>query len=201
MIGVNKYDHHPKLEACMERSWIPVTIMCSAALGIILFSVVAGGYTSLWRAQNRIDTMKNHLLDSCEEQARAAGELAAGAGASGTDLAGRIAECQAALSRIRKADARLTREQTLVLEQMMAGIKRDIDTLTAGQEGAIDKDLSGRFAKTQRTLVTLAGQYNDEASYFNQRKAVFPGFIIAGWFNFDKIHYREIDLSLFQPAR
>ncbi len=195
----------------MDQSRIWLVGGCSLALGIILFCVMAGSYTSLWRTQNRINTIRGYLLDDCDAQVAAARDLIKEISGSTAlkeahreqidILANRVSQAQNTLAEIRKSEAIMTREQVLGLDQVMAGLKTDILALTRDRADGLDKRLANRLKEIQGDLLGMVRKYNDEADYFNERKTVFPGFLVAKWFSLDEIQYPQFEISLLSTGQ
>ncbi|NOX33976.1 MAG: LemA family protein [Deltaproteobacteria bacterium] len=196
----------------MSGQWLKFTAFWSIFLGIVLFCVLLGGYTSFWRSQSRIKTSKSFLTDACRERL----DLLPGLVEMEKNCDG-ITSLPGINQAAKKADMVLqqviAREKLLntafVTEFENSQIKLTLrlkDTLTQ-LETCLDKKYAGRlrglrqqFSSAQDNLFMARRTYNDEVKYFNTRSRAFPTILIAKLFGFYKIKYMEISKDIFLPA-
>lgn len=186
--------------------------------GIILFSVIFGGYSSLYRAENRARDAKIWVTVECQKQLDLIPDLISLArktddfnpsGPNQADLK-KIEQTalkhKAILTQITSRKAPLEKELVLTFEQSQVQLSREIISLING----IKKDnklgasqefqtLEKKFNDLEITVFYHSHQYNKEAIYFNYRKSIFPGFLIAKLFGYDEIYIYEISTELFKP--
>jgi LemA protein len=185
---------------------------CSVFMVIILFCVLAGGYTSFYRSQNRIDGAKSYLTDACKMRL----DLIPGL----VDITKRHLP-QSATVEIAQTTERATHilkyvisEEHLVdenlfkdFEDSQAKLTVQLKALFVQAETLLDKPYSHQFTdvknqviKAQNNLFVTKKRYNDEVTYYNTRKTAFLTSVFAKLFGFDQIHYIEISKEPFLPA-
>lgn len=190
----------------MKSPWFTLAAICALVLGIVLFCVVFGGYSSLLRSQNRIKAVKDRLVSQCLEQLALVTELvdAAGPAAAPEQTAGLSTASGTAaqlIDRIRKSEDPVA--QTLILSygDSQAQLNRRITELVqalAESGNGDETDLTAlekRLNETQAAIYITGKRYNKEARYFNTRTRVFPVGIIARLFSLDKVYFSEITLD------
>jgi LemA protein len=204
----------------MKKPLLSLVIFSTIFFGIILFSVIFGGYSSLYRAQNRVRDAKLLVTVECQKQL----DLLPGliSMARKTDDFNPIGPNQADLKQIEqtalKHKAILTqiisqkqpmeKELVLTFEQSQIQLSREIIGLInqikkdkgLGSSPAFI-DLEKKFNDLEITVFYNGTKYNKEAIYFNTRKSIFPGFLIARLFGFDQIFIYELTTERFKPAK
>lgn len=188
----------------MKRPWINFIGICTLVLGIVLFCVVFGGYSSLHRSRNRIHTVHQMLTEQCAAQVALAKRMAQ------TDGSDRFRDLTPTLSRnARKLKAVLLR-MTVSQDPMPVDLIQDFEIAQADLHRQLSalitqiktdrifspeeiKDMEKRQAETNTAVVVMIRQYNKEARYFNSRSRQFPGMLIARLFNMDHLLFPEIE--------
>lgn len=185
---------------------------CFVFFAIVMFCIVAGGYTSFYRAQNRIEATKTYLTDACQER------LALFSGLiemtqnrlpristmeiqATTETAGQI------LQQVMPKEIRIEGDLAKDFEASQAQLTNYIKEVFTQLDTASDKKDSQRFDKlknqfilAQNNLFVSEKRYNDEVVYYNTRKTAFFTSFIARLFGFDKINYAELSKEPFLPA-
>jgi len=202
----------------MKRPLLSLVIFSIVFFGIIIFSVIFGGYSSLYRAENRARDTKILVTVECQKQLDLVPELISLArktddfnpnGPNQADLKQleqTALKHKAILTQITSRKAPLEKELVLTFEQSQVQVSRDI----IGLINKIKKDkelessqefqtLEKKFNDLEITVFYHSHQYNQEAIYFNHRKSIFPGFLIAPLFGLDKINIYEISTDLLKP--
>lgn len=185
----------------MKSPWLTFAAICSVVVGIVLFSVVFGGYSGFLRAQKRVITTKGLLIDQVRDQLDLVKELAARPGSP--DDARRIlldtaGICARVLDRMKTSESPLARELILEYEAAQVRVNEAMDIFI--QEAKISENKTLKQHIDIKTAVFSSGRrYNKEARYFNSRSQVFPGFIIVRLFGLDKIYFTEISVDFLNP--
>jgi hypothetical protein len=226
----------------MNRPLLSLSIFSAVFFGIILFSVIFGGYSSLYRAQNRARDARIRVTVECQKQldllpdliamvrkADAFNRIAPGDSDQtqqdqthqGEALLDQARLNQAHLDQLDQAalntNTLLTRmnsqknplEKQLVLDFEHAQV--DLSQAIIGLVDGLKEDkkfkesqalavLEKKFDDLEITVFYHSIQYNKEARYFNTRKSIFPGFLIAKIFNLEQLYLFEINADLFKPA-
>jgi len=202
----------------LKKPLLSLVIFSVVFFGIILFSVIFGGYSSLYRAENRARDAKILVTVECQKQLDLIPDLISLA--RKTDNFNRINPNPADLKQIEQTalkhktiltqitsqKAPLEKELVLTFEQSQVQLSREIIGLING----IKKDnklrssqefqsLEKKFNDLEITVFYHSHQYNKEAIYFNYRKSIFPGFLIAKLFGYDEIYIYEISTDLLKP--
>ncbi len=186
---------------------------CSVLMGIILFSVIAGGYSSFWRSQNRIETSTSFLTEDCQKRLNLLPELVEitkkSMAPSSLQAINQTAEkagiiLKQVISHKQPLEKNLIEEfeisqtkLTLALAQLFIHLQVSLDKDAVKQFSALRK----KFHTAQDNLFVAWKRYNKEVKYFNTRTTVFPGFLIAKLFGFNKIKYTGISKEGFLPAQ
>ena len=187
----------------MKHPWIVFSTICSLVMGIVLFCVIFGGYSSLLRSQSRISTVKQMLTEQCTAQVglalRLADRLEDGAfrdQKSALDHAAR--QLKSVLLTIASAKDPLDPDLVKKFEAAQEKITRGIDTLAAllKQENTLQENDIESILREQKELntavIVMVKQYNKEADYFNTRSRQFPGMFIAKMFSLDHLLFPKI---------
>lgn len=195
----------------MKSPWFTLAAICALVLGIVLFCVVFGGYSSLLRSQNRIKAVKDRLVSQCQEQLALATELvdAAGPDTAPEQTAGLSAASGTAtqlIDQIRESEDPVAQALILSYGDSQAQLNRRITELVQAliESGNGDETdftaLEKRLNDTQAAIYITGKRYNKEARYFNTRTRVFPVGVIARLFRLDKVYFSEITLDPPAPA-
>ena len=187
----------------MKRPWIVFSAICSLVMGIVLFCVIFGGYSSLLRSQSRITTVKQMLAEQCTAQVGLALRLLAlpseeASPEQKTALDQTARKLKSVLVRMAAAKDPLDRELVEKFEIAQKQITRGINVLVTAlkqNQGLAEKDLDVilREQKELNTaVIVMVKQYNKEATYFNTRSRQFPGMFIAKLFSLDHLRFPEI---------
>lgn len=210
----------------MKRPLLSLSIFSAVFFGIILFSVVFGGYSSLYRAENRARDAKIKVTIECQKQLDLLPDLIAmvrktdsfnhinpnNSNQTNLDqkkldqLEQAALKTKTILTRINSVKPPVKKEVILAFEEsqihlsqqiigLIIGLKKDAK-LTSSQALI---DLEKKFNDLEITVFYHSHQYNKEARYFNTRKSIFPGFLIAKLFGLEETHIYEINTDLFKP--
>ncbi len=198
----------------MKRPWFSLSVFGAVFFGIILFSVIFGGYSSLYRAQNRIGDAKGNVIVECWKRQELIPELVAMASESEVlkDIAldqmdGAAKEAKTISERI---NSKPIPEKELIeaFEKSQIRLSQEVIRLVTGlkKDAKIGKSpvfltLEKKFNDFEITVFYKGTRYNKEARYFNTRKSIFPGFLVAKLFGLDKINYVEITTDLLKPEK
>jgi hypothetical protein len=211
----------------MKRPLLSLSIFSAVFLGIILFSVIFGSYSSLYRAQNRARDAKIMVTVECQKQLDLLPDLMAMV--RKTDSFNRLPnnsnqtlldqtkldqleqtalKTKALLTRINSVTTPLEKDLISAFERSQVQLSREIIDLVIGlkKEEKVKNtqaliDLEKKFNDLEITVFYHSHQYNKEARYFNIRKSIFPGFFIAKLFKLEKTHIYEINTDLFKPEK
>jgi len=199
MIDVSKPQFQEDL--IMKNPWFAFAGICTLVLGIVLFSVIFGGYSSFLRSQNRIEAAKDLVIVQCRNQLGQAQKLVDLPGTSAQARDSLLETAQAAVKvvdRMDKTDSPLAPELILEYEAVQVRVNDTINKFL--QEAQIKENKTLEQFKEMETAVFITGKkYNKAARYFNTRVQVFPGFIIARLFGLDKIYFPEIAVDRLTP--
>ncbi|MCP3940228.1 MAG: LemA family protein [Desulfobacteraceae bacterium] len=204
----------------MKRPWLSLAAFCVVFSSIIIFCVIFGGFSSLYRAQNRIYAAKKLVTAECQKQLNLLPELIAMAektkNFNGIDGIKRnliqanqtALKTKAILTRINSKNTPLERKTILAFEQSQVQVSREIINLIIElkKDKKIDRSpafiaLEKKFKNLEISIFYNSHRYNKETRYFNTRKAIFPGFLIAKLFGLEKIHFLEITTNQFTPEK
>jgi LemA protein len=185
---------------------------CAVFMGIVLFCVAAGGYTSFYRSQNRIEGAKSYLTDACSKRLNLIPGLVdiTNKHLPQSDTAG-ITQTTEQATHILKY---VVSEEKLVDPNLFKDFEASQTKLTAQlkalfiqSETLFDKpnsrqftDVKNQFIKAQNNLFVTKKRYNDEVTYYNVRKTAFLTSAFAKLFGFDRVHYIELSNEPFLPA-
>jgi hypothetical protein len=212
----------------MKRPLLSLSIFSAVFVGIILFCVIVGGYSSLYRAQNRARDAKIMVTVECQKQLDLLPDLIAMV--RKTDSFNRIdpnnsnqahldqarldqleqatLKTKEILTRINSVTTPLEKELISAFERSQVQLSQEIIGLVIGlneekkQKGSQALiNLEKKFNDLEITIFYRSTEYNKEARYFNTRKSIFPGFLIAKLFKLEKLHIYEINTDLFKPEK
>lgn len=197
----------------MLNPWLKFAGICSVVMGIVLFCIIFGGYSSFLRSQNRIEASKALLTDACQKRFDLVPGLIEMIKKSRVKISipeiNRTTEkatviLQQVISHKTPMENELMKDFELSQTQLTFQVKEVLSQL----EASVDKNsseqfkaLKNQFNTAQDNLFVIQKRYNKEVTYFNVRTRVFPGFLIAKLFGFNKIHYTGISKDLFLPAQ
>ena len=212
----------------MKRPLLSLSIFSVVFFGIILFCVIFGGYSSLYRAQNRARDAKFLVTAECQKQLNLLPELFAmirkadsfsNPDTSNPDTSNSnqatmdpvnlaALRIKTILARINSQKAPLEKKLILAFEQSQVHLSQEIIDLIMVQKKNEPLrstqafiNLDKKFNDLEITVFYHIHQYNKEARYFNTRKAMFPGFLIAKLFKLEKTHIYELNAELFKPEK
>lgn len=182
-------------------------------VGIVLFCVVAGGYTSFYRSQNRIEAAKLYVTQVCQKRMDLLPDLlemtkksAQGISTANITLAAKTANeslqdvtlAKTPLKESLLKDLELSQKNlTLGLKEVFTQLETSLDKV-AFQEF---KPLKEQFDVLQDNLFIAKGKYDNEVNYFNARLTSFPPMLFAKMFGFNKFKYINLSEDSFLPAR
>jgi len=191
----------------MNSPWLKVTALCSVIMGIVLFCMIFGGYSSFYRSQNRIENSREILANACQQRLDLLPQLSTTL-APGTDdpiiknlkQAGKTA--QNILNRVASRENPLDKRLTLKLEESQDALAKEIVTVfsTLAQTDRQLPVIRERFYTAQNHLFMAKRKYNDEVNYFNTRTKAFAGVFMAKLFGFNKIDYFMLSENSLLPA-
>mgnify|MGYP002629759006 CR=1 FL=1 len=184
---------------------------CLVTLGIILICVVLGGYTSFWRAQNRIKASIEYLTDACNyrvdllpgfiEMAKKSEPQV-----SILELTQTIEKAKNILQQVIPQKKPLENNLIKELEISQEELTRQLKDLFPQLEISLDKkdsqqfkDLKNEFISLQDHLFVTRKRYNDEVDYFITRTIEFPSSVFAKLFGFNKLNYIKISEDVLLP--
>jgi len=185
---------------------------CIVFMGIVLFCVAAGGYSSFTRSKNRIEKSKSFLTDACQERLELIPELIditnkTVAKTSVSEINQLTDQAENTLNTVVSQKTPLAKDVIKNFEATQIKLTDQLKTLFLQLESLPDKNQKQQFKawKTklylaQNNLFVTKRKYNDEVAYFNARKMAFPPSLLAKLFGFDKLIYIEISQNLFLPA-
>ncbi len=199
----------------MKRPLLSLSVFSAVFFGIILFSIIFGGYSSLYRAQNRIGDAKGNVIVECWKRQALIPELVAMAGESEVlkemvplDKVDGAAKKAKTISE--QINSKIIPEKKLIeaFEKSQVRLSQEIISLINGlkKDAKIGKSpdflsLEKKFNDLEIIVFYKGTRYNKEARYFNTRKSIFPGFLVAKLFGLDQINYVEITTDLFKPEK
>jgi LemA protein len=176
-------------------------MFCFVFTSIIAFCVIFGGYSSFWRAQNRISDAKNLMAQICQERLTLADIIIkdfnnAGLGKDMEKPRHDVLKAADILKNLKNTEPPLSGNQTRQLEDSQADITQFFKTClkylklpVKNISAARARELSTRIYEIQDKLFVAAKSYNDEVNYYNTRTREAMPSLIAKMFGFDKIHY------------
>ncbi len=194
----------------MKHGWLMLTGVCAVVSGIVLFCVVAGGYTSLLRAKNRINTAKSLLAQECIKRSGLVRDLVAmAAPVLSPEVFNTLKKQDAlAMSILNEADqikVPLSPGQVNEIEASQHQLSRQIffvigemEQVQSIKDANSFRDLSRAIKDQTQIVIYTTKRYNKEAVYFNTRKQVFPGFLVARWFGLDQMTFPQIPVRIFE---
>ena len=187
----------------MKHPWIVFMTLCSIVLGIVIFCVIFGGYSSLVRSQNRINEAKQLLSDQCTRQIDLALDLASAQNSedfskTALDLTENAKTLQSVLSQMAEGKTPMTPEvvaEFQAVENRMAELFSQAIALIRSDVPSPDPEILDKKAGEMKTdIQQMIRQYNKEARYFNTRCRVFPVSYAARLFGLDQLHFPEIEI-------
>ena len=187
----------------MKRPWINFAGICTLVMGIVMFCVIFGGYSSLHRSQNRIHTIRQMLTEQCTGQVTLAKRLTETPGADKLrDQAGAVSgsarKLKVVLLRMTTSQDPMPAGLIQEFEKAQTDLRKSVTDLfnqmkTARSVSEQDiKKMEKQQTETDTAVVVMIRQYNKEARYFNNRSRQFPGVYIARIFNLDHLLFPEI---------
>ena len=196
----------------MPNPIFKVTVFLLVLMAIILFSVIFGGFTSLYRSQNRIESAKVILIDTCRERLAFLPRMTefseAEQSQSDSDVRNQnIETTKTLITKIQNQEEPLEEAQTKAFETLHNDIGlaiRDrflyLDSIYGQKNNPGFELLKKDLSKVQDKLFKAKERYNYEVAYFNQRVKSFPLSLMAKLFNFDEIAYYPLSDYAFLPA-
>ncbi len=169
--------------------------------GIILVCIVFGGYSSLHRSEGRIASAQKVLLSSCQENINLLPELSETI--QNKEYKEILAMIQKAarqnnslIKNLMSHDTPMDMGQIKKLEtaqniliKNIANLFIQIDQSRNINNIELFKTIKQKIFLAQDNISMAKSRYNMEVEYFNVRTKIFPGFIIAKIFGFDKEKY------------
>jgi hypothetical protein len=186
--------------------------ICSIVMGIVLLCVFMGGYTSLLRAKNRIFAAKGIWADECEKRSAMVKKLASMAQEAGSfqnadPALDHVKGAADVLIQVRQIKTPLPEELIVDFTASQTRLTRDIGLLVRelDKNPPIEKskgyrDLIKNITGHQDIVAYAGRRYNKEVRYFNHRKSIFPGFLVAKWFGLDEMTFPEMATDIFKAV-
>lgn len=196
----------------MSKPIFTVIIFSLILLVIILCSVIFGGFSSLYRSQNRIESAKVILMDTCQERLELLSRMTEFSETEQVQSDSNtwdqdIETTKLLITKLRNQEKPLEEAQTRAFVSLQNDIGLAIkdrflhlDSIYGQKNNPGFELLKKDLSKIQDKLFTDKKRYNYEVSYFNRRVKGFPLFIIAKLFNFDGIVYYPLADYAFLPA-
>ncbi len=209
----------------MKRPLLSFTIFCSIFFFIIMFCVMLGGYTNLLRAKNRINSYKELVTTQCQKRLDLLPELieltkgptssvatpdsantSANTSADAKRITGAAEKAEGILAQINSSQTPLEQDTVKAFEQSQVQLGQKISALIDSLKE--NKSFNGspallsleeEFEKLKIAVWATSHRYNKEVRYFNDKKEIFPGFIVAKLFGLENTHFFEITTSLLKP--
>ncbi|MCD4743052.1 MAG: LemA family protein [Desulfobacteraceae bacterium] len=196
----------------MGKQWLQFFWFSLVLTAIILFSVVFGGYSSLHRSEGRIETTKVLFLNACQSKLDLLPQLLDSIKESEhkeilVKLKKTSKEAVAVLEHAISQESPLDRTITLRLETSQEALTKELAKLFAKLDQSQNKGNTDSYKTIKKQLFAAQDKvfyektrYNTEVLYFNSRTKIFPGFLIAKIFGFDKSKYFELSKDLLLGA-
>ncbi|MBU1565303.1 MAG: LemA family protein [Proteobacteria bacterium] len=197
----------------MQNPLVKVFAFFAVLTGIILFCTIFGGYTSFYRNENRIESARTALVESCQERLALMPALITlmqkmVPGDAPESMDQTLAKTAALQKDVLQQKLPLEEQKskdfetsetalTLQVKDMLAQLKPVADQKNMGEFEALKQKLH----KAQDNLYMAGYKYNDEVLYFRKRLKSIPVTYIAKMFGFDKILYYPFSEQAFLPAR
>jgi LemA protein len=197
----------------MIRQWLKFAGMCSVVIGIVIFCVIFGGYSSLHRSQQRIEASKELVTNACQSKLDLLSQLLNSLKNSEyqkkiPDLKQTGKNTNKILRQVISQKTPLDKTLTLKFEASQEVLTSDLTKLFSQLDQSPDKSNAvgfqahkKQFSVAQNNLFAAKITYNKEVTYFNTRTKIFPGFLIAKLFGFNKIKYFKLSENSFLPSR
>ncbi len=196
----------------MGKQWMNFVWFSLVLLGILLSSVVFGGYSSLHRSEGRIEITKDLFLNSCQERLDLLPKLFDTLKESEhkqmlvklkqTGKNASIVLHKAPSEKLPLNDALIRQlevsEASLTKELVKLFLKLDQSQSKQNKDAFII--IKKQFFAAQDKMSFESKRYNTEVRYFQTRTKIFPGFLIAKIFGFNKSEYFYISQELFLGA-
>ncbi|MBU1193908.1 MAG: LemA family protein [Proteobacteria bacterium] len=193
----------------MDRPVFNLAALCTITLSIILFCVIAGGYSSFARAQARIKEASSFLTEACEKRLVLFNELV-----ELTDqtkvLRTKSAMTQSSrnaqnilhkmISQAPPVDRQLIAEFEISqnrISQQLITLLHQIETAPGNTDPERIAHLKKELNAVQDAIFVARKHYNTETGYFNTRTQMFPGFLIAKLFGLNHIRYTQLTEGTF----
>ncbi|OGR13523.1 MAG: hypothetical protein A2277_18640 [Desulfobacterales bacterium RIFOXYA12_FULL_46_15] len=196
----------------MQHPFLKVIAFFSILAAIILFCIILGGYSSFYRSQNRIESSKTALVESCRERLALLPDLSRFMTKHIPSLPSDMVQINENLNLLlmdvlnRKLP--LEEKMTKDFEASQTDLTIQINKLFSGFKDVFDPEnkkefesLKQKFLKAQDNLYIAGDRYNYEVSYFNMRINSFPVSLIGKLFGFNKVIYYPFSEQAFLPAR
>ncbi|MCP4022033.1 MAG: LemA family protein [Desulfobacteraceae bacterium] len=182
--------------------------LCLIVLGIILFCVVFGGYSSLARSKSRIEASKNYLTDSCLKRQQLLPQLIELGRKSNPELS--TAKINQAAEKADSILQEIAVQKTPIEDDLIKAFVISQTTLTRelisflalletsnkDTKNQMDAFLQKLFT-AQDNIFVIRKRYNKEVEYFNTRTSIFPGVLFAKLFGMSNLKYIGISRELF----
>jgi len=194
------------------KQWMNFVWFSLVFVGIILTSVIFGGYSSLHRSEGRIDITKELFLKACQNKLDLLPQLLdylqkgeSSETYARLELTGK--EAGTVLHSAVSQKAPLNNVMILKIEASQLSLTKELAKLFLKLERSEKKNntelleaIKQQFFSVQDRVFTAKVQYNIEVRYFNRRTKIFPGFLIAKLFGFNNSEYFEFSKDSFLGA-
>jgi LemA protein len=196
----------------MQNSSLSAFALAFIATAIVLFCVVFGGYTSFYRSQNRIESSKTALVESCLERLLLLPALSGILERVSPDMPAPmdqyLEKSNSLLSDILQQKHALEEKTIKEFESSQTDLTMQIKEIFARLKIVSElksiaeiESVRQKFFKVQDDLYVAKERYNYEVSYFNRRVQSIPVSLIAKLFGFHEIIYHPFSDQAFLPAR
>jgi LemA protein len=188
-------------------------LFCTVIMGIILISMVFGGYSSFVRAEQRIVGTKAVLTDYCRERMSLLAQLDGflrerDIPRNSIIMADTLRQAGTILDKVEQAESPLDRQTVHEFEASQSALGEYLRESFSRLPRLTDEKSSGRLAELRRQLAQAQDNiyvahrnYLEEIDYFNMRLESFPVAYVARLFGFDKVEYYPPSEQAFLPAR
>ena len=196
----------------MKQPWIMFTGICSIVLAIVMFSVVAGGYTSFLRSQSRIKKSAEFLAQADQKRVELIEDLLEYHPSSkipnSADSMAALLKKAITLRETLKQPERLKDQNTItrfvenqeqITTKLIPLIEKKLSFDTQEEQNVYTAKIREIY-QAQDNLFVVRKRYDHETNYFNTRTRVFPNFLIARLFGFDEITYFGVGQEQLLPS-
>lgn len=181
--------------------WFKFAGICSIVMAIVIFCVIFGGYSSLWRSKNRIKASQNLMTDACLKRHALLPGLdafttSAEFSQASAQLKSAAEKADLILKQMISEEPPVEKELISAFETSQTALSSNLVELFASLEAKLPEAEMEKFSVLKKEFISIQDhifvakkRFNREAAYFNNRSNVFPGFLIARLFGMDHLVY------------